>query len=209
MIKRILLTCIISLLSTFIAHPQKIERYDMAINMHHYVACYSWKIETSSFVVYKLYKGGGQYPRSAMKFVPYKNLPHFNYSNSKYDKGHLVPAKDFSKNRSQIKSTFYYVNCIPQHPNLNRGIWKTYEEKIRKLSQTDSLLIVCGGCDYVLRDTHIPKNCFKIVYDLRTRKCVCSLLFTNDKNSILTINDKLRRKITFKIAYEIYAKHIK
>lgn len=209
MTKRILLSYIILLLSIFGAHSQKIERYDKIINMHQYVACYSEKIETSSFVVYKLWEGGGQYPRTSMKFVSYKNLPHFDYSNSGYDKGHLVPAKDFSKSKYQIKSTFYYINCIPQHPNLNRGIWKTYEERIRKLSQTDSLLVICGGCDYILRDIHIPKNCFKIVYDMRTRKCIWSLLFTNDKNSILTINDNLRRKITFKIAYEIYINHIK
>ena len=37
---------------------------------------------------------------------------------------------------------------MPQTIKLTRGIWKVYETEIRKISQRDSLLIICGGCDY-------------------------------------------------------------
>ena len=185
---------------------QTIHTYDEIIDMHYYKAYYSKTIKTSSFVIYKLYKGGGNASRASYSFKSYKNLPHFEYSRSGYDKGHLVPAEDLAVSNLKLKSTFYYINCVPQKPNLNRGVWKQYESKIRKRSQVDSLLIICGGCDYP-RNNCIPKNCFKIVYDLRTKKCIYSTLYTNTSHATAKENDKLKQTITFKKAIHLYNKN--
>lgn len=171
--------------------------------MQYYKAYYNTQIQTSSFVIYKLYKGGGNINRSNMSFKVYERLPHFNYTNSGYDRGHLVPAEDFANNKEKLKSTFYYINCVPQTIKLNRGIWKKYETEIRKISQYDSLLIVCGGCDY---NGLIPKNCFKIVYSLTTHKCIYSLLFYNDNSGYVVVDDKLKRKLSYKKSKNLYEK---
>ena len=114
-------------------------------------------------------------------------LPFFDYKKSGYDIGHMADAEDFAYNEILEKETFKYYNAVPQKPNLNRDIWKSYETKIRKISQTDSLLIICGGCDY---NGMIPNNCFKIVYSLSKRQILYSLVFTNNNNSSV-LDDKI------------------
>lgn len=185
---------------------QKIEKYDQIINMQYYKAYYNKDIQTSSFVIYKLYKGGGNVSRTEYTFKKYKNLPYFNYTNSGYDRGHLVPAEDFANSKAKMKSTFYYINAVPQTVKLNRGIWKKYEGEIRKLSQRDSLLIICGGCDYDRSNRLIPRNCFKLVYNLKTKRCIYSLMFKNDNSGYVWVEQKIKKKITFSKAKELYAK---
>ena len=195
---------------SMIVSAQTIHSYNYVIDMHYYKAYYSNTIKTSSFVIYKLYQGGGDVQRASYSFQPYKNLPYFKYSKSGYDRGHLVPAEDLSNTNLRLKSTFYYINCIPQTPNLNRGIWKRYENQVRKFSKSDSLLIICGGCDYPRSGSGdnkcIPKNCFKIVYDLKTKECIYSILFTNTSAATVSENDKLKKSITFKKAINLYNK---
>jgi len=185
---------------------QTIAKYDNIYDMKYYKAYYSKDIQTSSFVIYKLYKGGGDISRNNMSFKSYKNLPHFNYTKSGYDRGHLLPAEDFANNKNKLKSTFYYINCIPQTVKLNRGIWKTYETEIRKISQRDSLLIICGGCDYDLDNKLIPRNCFKLVYNLKTHKCIYSLMFRNDNSGYVWVENKIKKKISYKKAIQLYEK---
>lgn len=193
------------------SYSQTIHSYDYIIDMNYYKSYYSKSIKAPSFVIYKLYKGGGDVNRASYNFKCYKDLTYFNYAKSGYDRGHLVPAEDFANSILRLKSTFYYINCVPQTPNLNRGIWKRYETKIRKLSQSDSLLIICGGCDYPRYGSGniklIPKNCFKIVYDLKTKKCIYSILFSNEGTPSTAKNeDKLKKTITFTKAKHLYNK---
>lgn len=185
---------------------QNIEKYDAIYDMKYYKSYYSKDIQASSFVIYKLYKGGGDVPRTNMNFRSYKYLPHFNYIRSGYDRGHLVPAEDFANNKNKLKSTFYYINCIPQTTKLNRGIWKTYETEIRELSQRDSLLIICGGCDYDKHNHLIPRNCFKLVYNLKTKRCIYTLMFRNDNSGYVWVEDKIKQKITYTKAIQLYEK---
>lgn len=178
--------------------------------MHYYKAYYSKTIKTSSFVIYKLYKGGGDADRSLYTFKGYRDLPYFSYNKTGYDRGHLVPAEDFADENLKLRSTFYYINCVPQTTKLNRGSWKKYETEIRKRSQSDSLLIICGGCDYPRSGSEsnrlMPKKCFKIVYDLKTKKCLYSILFTNDDNATYENCDDLKKKMTYKKAINLYNK---
>lgn len=203
--KRIKLLILMLIFSISLS-AQNIHRYDTIYDLKYYKAYYAKDIQTSSFVVYKLYKGGGNVSRTNLTFKTYNKLPHFNYVNSGYDRGHLVPAEDFANSKQKLKSTFYYINCVPQTTKLNRGIWKTYEMEIRKISQKDSLLIICGGCDYDTKNSLIPRNCFKIVYNLRTKRCIYSLLFYNDNSGYVKVENKLKRKFTFKKTIELYNK---
>src|SRR5574344_2070558 len=130
------------------ACSQIIEPYDRVIHEKCYTSYYSDDMVGPSYVVYKLYKGGGKVSRRSMEFTsPYVH--------------------------------FRYHNAVPMTPQLNRGKWLEYEKKIRVLSQTDSLLIICGGCDYY--GALVPRRCFKIVKSLSTGKVYYSLLFDNKR----------------------------
>ena len=53
---------------------------------------------------------------------------------SPYDRGHLAPAASFTKDEQQ-KFIHSYLNCAIMHKALNRGVWKTLENRERKLSE--------------------------------------------------------------------------
>lgn len=203
--KKLLLTLTLNIIFCISLIAQNIHSYDYIIDMKYYKAYYSEEIQTSSFVIYKMYKGGGDVSRKGMNFKKYNGLPAFKYTNSGYDRGHLVPAEDMAYSYLSLKSTFYYINAIPQDPILNRSIWRQYENYIRDVSQTDSLIIVCGGCDY--NNTLVPDRCFKIVYSLTNKKCIYSLIFMNDNSGLVLYNDpKLKQKMSFTKIINLYNK---
>jgi DNA/RNA endonuclease G (NUC1) len=124
-----------------------------------------------------------------------------------YDKGHLANAEDFRANCDDLKKTYQYFNCVPQTETLNRGIWKTWEKKIRAESEKTNLLIVCGaiygtktiGPDKLV----IPDYCWKIVYkESNKKKPIHVLYFPNDESrsvdTTLTVT-KLKKKMGYKL----------
>lgn len=68
-----------------------------------------------------------------------------DYRRSGYDKGHMAPAADMKWNADAMKESFYFSNICPQHPGLNRRIWKKLESKVRDWATTDSIIIVICG----------------------------------------------------------------
>jgi endonuclease G len=58
--------------------------------------------------------------------------PHL-YSNTGFDKGHMVPAGD-STNPAEMDDTFLMTNMTPQAPLLNRLSWRMLEEDVRKMA---------------------------------------------------------------------------
>ena len=207
--KRIILIIIAILFSISSACAQAIHDYDTIINMKYYKAYYSHKIQSTSFVIYKLWHGGGDTNRANYSFKEYKNLKHFEYYLSGYDRGHLVPAEDLADTNLKLFSTFYYINCIPQSPSLNRGLWKRYENRVRQLSQNDPLLIICGGSDFSRKKSEIgiPKTCFKVVYSLSTHECLMVVLFANDDSRYIEEDNKrLKKKFTYRTIMNLYNK---
>ena len=108
------------------------------------------------------------------------------YKGTIYDKGHLANAEDFAYDCHLDSLTFRDYNRLPQTRKLNRGIWKTTETQIRKMSQTDSLIVYSGGYwgipNVVVNGMKIPSICWKVVYSLSQKKVViCSIYYNNDK----------------------------
>lgn len=69
-----------------------------------------------------------------------------DYAKSGYDKGHLLPSADRSASQEANDATFYLSNVAPQHPSLNRKVWRLLEEQIRRLTDYyDTLYIVTGS----------------------------------------------------------------
>jgi DNA/RNA endonuclease G (NUC1) len=156
---------------------------DTVINNGILISYFSYKTRTPLFVVYNLYHGGGTCDRSTMHFITgnVKNSATDNdYSHSGYDIGHMTPAEDEAYDCNRETLTFFYYNALPQTPNLNRGCWKHRETLVRKYSQTDSLLIICGGFGFNIKisDVSVPDFCFKIIKNLKTGK-IESFIYNN------------------------------
>ena len=70
-----------------------------------------------------------------------------DYKNSNYDRGHLVASADKEESEIQNSETFLLSNMSPQHPDLNRKIWKNLEEKVRELDRNKKIFetyVICG-----------------------------------------------------------------
>ena len=176
------------------AISQNIESYDTIYKEKCYTSYYNKHLTGPSYVVYKLYKGGGNIPRKGMRFtIPHV---HFHYAGTAYDRWHLCPAQDLAYSWELEESTFRYYNAVPMTKNLNRGIWECYEDSVRMLSQTDSLLVICGGCDY--KGGLVPTHCFKVVKSLKDGHIYYSLLFDNKKKNCKAYKcDKLVNTIIY------------
>lgn len=62
------------------------------------------------------------------------------YVGSGYDRGHLVASANHDTLEIQNSETFLLTNMSPQHPDLNRRMWRKLEAAIRKLNEMPSIL---------------------------------------------------------------------
>jgi endonuclease G len=89
-----------------------------------------------------------------------------DYTNTGFDRGHVVPAAD-SSNPTQMSETFFMTNMTPQYPSVNRIAWKLLEESVRGM---DSKNVLTGAIykDYTnVIGTHkvpVPAILYKVVY---------------------------------------------
>lgn len=106
---------------------------------------YSQQYRSPLTVTYKLYKPKSKVSREGESFYHEKGIQtagDVDYKDNVYDKGHMAAAETFSDTKAHIHATFSYVNCAVQHYKLNRGVWKSLEEKERQWAQQDSLLVI-------------------------------------------------------------------
>jgi len=118
-----------------------------------YALSYNCKTGTANWVSWQLDRSWlGQTERSD-HFMPNPELPAdcyavrpSDYSNSGYDRGHLIPSGDRTHNQLDNESTFVMTNIIPQSPRNNREVWRELEEYSRELALQDKeLYVVAGG----------------------------------------------------------------
>ena len=70
-----------------------------------------------------------------------------DYKNSGFDRGHLVASANQREVAIQNSETFLLSNMSPQHPDLNRKIWKNLEEAVRELNAKSNIYetyVICG-----------------------------------------------------------------
>lgn len=68
-----------------------------------------------------------------------------NYSNTGFDKGHLCPSADRTKDVASNSATFLMTNMLPQSPKNNRQTWANLEEYSRKLVEEGFELYIVAG----------------------------------------------------------------
>jgi endonuclease G, mitochondrial len=182
------------------------QKVDTVIDMGIYKSHYSYELKEPLYVEYKLYKGGGDCSRATFKFktigLKYEAQAS-DYAHNGYDEGHMANAADFAGNCTNEELTFRFINCLPQTAKLNRGIWKTWETKIRKESQSDTLLIVCGGefeqCGFIGNHVAVPNSCWKMV--ISKNKFIHVLWFPNDDSDMVQdiTFEELQKRLSYKI----------
>lgn len=132
----------------------------------------------------------GCLPRSD-RFIPDAALPErfrahpSDYADSGYDIGHMADAASMSwSSRAELES-FILSNAAPQNPNLNRGLWKLLEIKIRVWAYAGrSMRIYTGGIwDHestrIGNGVVVPDKFYKIVVDNNTGETL-AFLFDNE-----------------------------
>ncbi len=199
----LLLTFFMLLLPTLVS--SQAVRTDTIINNGLYKSYFCYFLRQPLYATYTLYKGGGDCDRDAENFsfspCDQPTATDEDYSHSGYDQGHLVNAEDFAYDCSLEKLTFCFYNCLPQTPALNRGIWKSWETKIRKLSQTVKLFVIAGGIYSNVTigpdsTAAVPDYCYKIVLNSNTKKILYCMLFPNDNShtmQVLTLSQLKKR----------------
>ncbi|MBP5259458.1 MAG: DNA/RNA non-specific endonuclease [Paludibacteraceae bacterium] len=93
-------------------------------------------------------KGRQFYPDPATPGAPDKSQSFGKFG---FDKGHMMPCMDARWSEEAMSSSFSYVNCCPQFPNLNQGIWRRLEEKVNQMA-------VKYGCMYVSAGPIVPAD---------------------------------------------------
>jgi endonuclease G len=157
------------------------ELGDQLIRYNYYTMSYSAQHKNAEWVAYELL-GARLDLSSGVKRQNFKLDPNTeseasssDYTNSGYDRGHLVPAHDMDFNKKAMSESFFMTNVSPQVPDFNRGIWKSLEGKVRKWAKKEKRLYVITGP--LLRKRvkkadrinptgpTIPRGFFKIVVD--------------------------------------------
>jgi endonuclease G, mitochondrial len=69
-----------------------------------------------------------------------------DYIGSGYDRGHMIPSADRTRNITDNSATFLMTDMIPQSPDNNQGPWADLENYSRELAKEGKeLYIISGG----------------------------------------------------------------
>lgn len=143
-----------------------------------YALGYSPKYGEARWVSWNLNKDWfGEAKRYSRSFITDTSLPawmikvkHTDYTNSGYDRGHLVRSEERTRNSEDNKTTFLMTNIIPQTPELNRRTWLSLEYFCEDLckKQNKELFIYAGphfsnNPEYINGKAAVPDSCFKII----------------------------------------------
>lgn len=104
-------------------------RDEMAIGYSPYLNAanwVSWRTTAADF---------GSAPRYSGTFISDTKLPaglyrplHADYTNSGFDRGHMVRSEERTSTAARNKATFVLSNILPQTEDLNRGPWYDFEQ---------------------------------------------------------------------------------
>lgn len=180
-----------------IVHPQYVTSFNHLLNVPNWV---SWSLSADWF---------GDVPRYDGRFIVEPLLPtgfyhpdHDDYTNSGYDRGHMVRSEERTKTNEDNKATFYMSNILPQRPDLNRGVWLDFERYCETLCK-DSLkqLFIVAGPVFV-GEVHatighgiaVPDSCFKIVVVLNKGQTLKNVTTTTQVIAVVMPNSNGVRK---------------
>jgi endonuclease G len=123
------------------------------------------------------YENGDRPSRFHSEERTQSKISHDDYTRSGYDRGHMAPNYAIATRygRDAQLETFSMANIIPQSPELNRGPWKSLEERISSdkgmAERLGTVWVITGPVFYSRSKTlpgtsiAIPDATYKIVLD--------------------------------------------
>jgi endonuclease G len=149
----------------YMVKPQYVLSYNRFKNVPNWV---SWNLNASWY---------GDAERHSGDFIPDRSLPagwyqvrHSDYTNSGYDRGHMVRSEERTATRADNDSTFLLTNILAQYNDMNAGPWGKLENYCEDLCKGENkeLYLIAGGIfsatSPVLKGVvTVPDECFKIV----------------------------------------------
>jgi endonuclease G, mitochondrial len=146
------------------------------IQKSQYVLSYNRERATPNWVAWQLNSSWLGDTQRQNDFRPDDSLPSDwyrvkpgDYTNSGYDRGHMVPSADRTASEQDNEATFVMTNIVPQTPINNRETWKNLEEYCRELVKQGKELYIIAGVygDRALigknQQITVPSNTWKIV----------------------------------------------
>jgi len=93
-----------------------------------------------------------------------------DFTNSGFQRGHLCPSADRTKNDTDNRSTFVFTNAVPQTAESNTATWLSLENEERALARVpNNHVFVVAGTIYtgtprkIGNGVNVPSSLFKIV----------------------------------------------
>jgi len=153
---------------------------DYIINRTTYFVSYNPTLNVANYVSYELNADWyGDVPRYP-SFITDTTLPssmyrvkHEDYTNSGYDRSHIVASEERTRTVEENKSTFLFTNIIPQKPDVNQGVWNSMERWCETMCKdSNANLYIIAGSVYSTKNkikgiVTIPDSCFKIAVVLK------------------------------------------
>ena len=155
----------------------------------YYSLSYLEEHEQAEWVHYKLNSTmlKGEIPRKKNYTIDRKvstgSAKTSDYTNSGFDRGHLVPAADMKMDFTSVKEAAYMSNISPQKPKFNNGVWSRLEKRIRLRAKKSELYITTGGVlspadlkKIGKNNVSVPDQFYKIIYDAKNQKMFAYLM---------------------------------
>ena len=150
---------------------------DYILVRYQYALSYNKNLNVANWVSWELNADWyGDVPRHSGNFLQDPLLPdgyyrvrHADYTNSGFDRGHMVRSEERTATEEDNRSTFYMTNILPQTPDLNQGVWLNLEYHLEDLCKKENkeLFVIAGGIFHTGQKINdlvaIPDSCFKIV----------------------------------------------
>ena len=184
-------------LGFIIERPQYVISYCSELNSARWA---SWYVDKNSFGTVKRRKG--DFIADTTLPATYTIIRHSDYTNTGFDRGHLVKSEERTQTIEDNRATFYLTNVIPQHPNLNRRIWAQLENYRKKIAKENKQLFIVAGGLYsenpqrINGKVAIPDSCWKVILILDSGKTVNDIDTNTQIIAVMMPNDSTSRNFT-------------
>ncbi|MDR0926834.1 MAG: DNA/RNA non-specific endonuclease [Ignavibacteria bacterium] len=172
------------------------------IDRPQYVISISKYLSVANWAAWHLDKNDyGKTGRTSERFITDTTLPiqyyratHSDYTNSGYDRGHLVPSNERTSTKEANNATFYLTNIVPQTPDLNRLVWYQFEKYCKTLAVDSNytLYIVAGGVyndsSWMNEKIAIPDSCWKVALLVSNKNTLSDVDSTTQTIAIMMPN---------------------
>lgn len=174
---------------------QEVDNRYVDVKNPTYSVLYDAEYQCPVFVSWSVTRAdvGGQDRRSKRYFkidtrLPLPRAKDADYTNTGWQRGHMVPAKDRSSSKAAFNSTFLMSNVAPMEPYLNQADWLLSEVATRYLATKYSKVHVVAGALFldslpaIVGESRIrvPSHYWKAIYTTEVDTLVNLYLFSND-----------------------------